>query len=310
MPWIKRNEIGGITVLSATRNSLSRDADSLVDTLRDLLQEGRNKIVVDLSGIGYIDSSGVGQLAQSFNIGSRLGGKVVFADPSSRIRHILRQLPVHPTVADAMAKFDVPRFELSCPVCQGLWRLLEKSIRDDEQACSECKSRFGLGATMTEIEATLAAGPSTMAIAVSHLWLRTYKEEQIFVELGDVCHIIAGRLDLYTSETIEKAWRLLPLPKRVLFSLRGPSAEFTSEGLKQVLNICNEWTEDARAVFERPPGKHFSAELDAALTSQPGLRSGGNADAALRQGGARAATLTVAVRRANDAASREGNIMA
>jgi anti-sigma B factor antagonist len=55
--------VGDVTVLALTGEMLLDDGDLVFRTkIHELVEQGRVKIVVDLSGVSYIDSSGIGML--------------------------------------------------------------------------------------------------------------------------------------------------------------------------------------------------------------------------------------------------------
>jgi anti-sigma B factor antagonist len=50
----------------ATSRSLGEGSLVLRETVKDLLEKGRKKILLNLADINYIDSSGVGELVSAF----------------------------------------------------------------------------------------------------------------------------------------------------------------------------------------------------------------------------------------------------
>jgi anti-sigma B factor antagonist len=60
---IVERHVGDVTVLALTGEMLLDDGDLVFRTkIHELVEQGRVKIVVDLSGVSYIDSSGIGML--------------------------------------------------------------------------------------------------------------------------------------------------------------------------------------------------------------------------------------------------------
>jgi anti-sigma B factor antagonist len=62
---------------------------SIRNTVRDLLQKGSKKIILNLGGISYIDSSGIGELVSSFTTSVNNGGRLVLLNLTSRIQQLL-----------------------------------------------------------------------------------------------------------------------------------------------------------------------------------------------------------------------------
>ena len=69
----------------------------LHDTLDELLAEGWKKILLNLSGISFIDSAGVGELVAGLRTAQRLGAAVKLLNASPKVQstlYIARLLPI------------------------------------------------------------------------------------------------------------------------------------------------------------------------------------------------------------------------
>jgi anti-sigma B factor antagonist len=62
----------------------------LGDTVRDLAKKGQKKIVLNLAGVSYVDSSGVGQLVGALTSARHQGGDTKLLKPSSNILLLLK----------------------------------------------------------------------------------------------------------------------------------------------------------------------------------------------------------------------------
>jgi anti-sigma B factor antagonist len=81
---IDERHVGDVTVLVLTGQMLLDDGDlAFGRRITDLLDRGRAKIVLDLYGVTYIDSSGVGMLAFQLKTVKQKGGdmKLVRLNP-------------------------------------------------------------------------------------------------------------------------------------------------------------------------------------------------------------------------------------
>jgi anti-sigma B factor antagonist len=68
---------------------LSRRAPSLSNPMKKLLAHGQCNLILNLSAVSYVDSSGLGQLITVWtSIGNR-GGKLILLRPSARVREQL-----------------------------------------------------------------------------------------------------------------------------------------------------------------------------------------------------------------------------
>ena len=79
--------------------------------IEELLDEGTRKILLNLSEMEYIDSSGLGDLVQSLKISSRSGASLRLLKPQDRVTKTLRltnllpMFSVYESEKDALAAF-------------------------------------------------------------------------------------------------------------------------------------------------------------------------------------------------------------
>ncbi|MBW3670287.1 MAG: STAS domain-containing protein [Acidobacteria bacterium] len=84
----------------------------LSQTVDELLAEGCRKILLNLTQIEYIDSSGLGELVQSFKVAKSLDADLKLLRPQERVRHTLQLsmlLPlfeIYDTEEEALASFN------------------------------------------------------------------------------------------------------------------------------------------------------------------------------------------------------------
>ena len=64
-------------------------AAELRDTISDAVASGRRRVVVDLSQIGFMDSSGLGALIGSLKVARAAGGDLRIAQPSDQVQMVL-----------------------------------------------------------------------------------------------------------------------------------------------------------------------------------------------------------------------------
>lgn len=97
--------VGRHTVVGAAGEIDVATAPALRDTLLGLLNRGAESLVVDLRGVTFLDSTGVGSLLRIHHRQGLLGGSVHFvADQPAVLRvldlmHLRRRLHVTPTIA-------------------------------------------------------------------------------------------------------------------------------------------------------------------------------------------------------------------
>ena len=62
---------------------------ALRDLVNDLLSDGRTKILLDLSRVPSIDSSGIGELVASLKVAEELDAQIKILQLSDGVRHVL-----------------------------------------------------------------------------------------------------------------------------------------------------------------------------------------------------------------------------
>ncbi|HVS14313.1 MAG TPA: STAS domain-containing protein [Thermoanaerobaculia bacterium] len=104
---------GDVTILSLEGRLVAGVGDvALRDAVNRVLGEGEQKILVDLSQVSHMDSSGVGELVATRRIAGRFGAKVKFVRGSNaveRVLHVSQILPLfsfYGSVEDALADFE------------------------------------------------------------------------------------------------------------------------------------------------------------------------------------------------------------
>jgi anti-sigma B factor antagonist len=70
-------QVGDVSVVDVTgRVTVGGGSNALRETLRELTSAGKNKILVNLSELSYIDSSGIGELVSAFKEVTHMGGQL------------------------------------------------------------------------------------------------------------------------------------------------------------------------------------------------------------------------------------------
>ena len=88
---LSTRQIGDVTVIDATgRITLGEGASTFRDTVRDLAAKGDKKILLNLSDVTYIDSSGIGELVSGFTTVTNHGGVLKLLGLSKRVKDLLQ----------------------------------------------------------------------------------------------------------------------------------------------------------------------------------------------------------------------------
>ena len=70
--------------------TLNQGGDVLLkDKIQSLLQQGHKKLVLDLGGVAYVDSAGLGQLVQIHSTTRTNGGSLRIANVTKKLKDLL-----------------------------------------------------------------------------------------------------------------------------------------------------------------------------------------------------------------------------
>jgi anti-sigma B factor antagonist len=93
MPSLSANqrEVGPVTIVDL-RGDIGLGAASLTlrRTIRDLIEGGRTKIVLNFSQVDSMDSAGVGELAGAYLPVKSKGGELKFLSPTKKVHRVLQ----------------------------------------------------------------------------------------------------------------------------------------------------------------------------------------------------------------------------
>src|SRR4029453_661526 len=74
---IQERVVGSVTVLDLNGKLVLGDGDTLLkDKVHSLVFQGRKQIILNLGGVAYVDSSGLGALVASSVTGKKNGGQI------------------------------------------------------------------------------------------------------------------------------------------------------------------------------------------------------------------------------------------
>ncbi|HYW67667.1 MAG TPA: STAS domain-containing protein [Candidatus Dormibacteraeota bacterium] len=84
-------EVGVITLVDLSgRIALGEGSALLRKTIRDLLDGGNNKILLNLGDVNYIDSSGIGELVSGFTAVRSRGGELKLLHLTKKVHDLLQ----------------------------------------------------------------------------------------------------------------------------------------------------------------------------------------------------------------------------
>lgn len=87
---IRERQAGDVTVLDMDgKITIGEGSVALRSAVRRLIEEGKKKILLNLSNVSYVDSSGIGELVSSFTTVQREGGQLKLLKLTQKIRDLL-----------------------------------------------------------------------------------------------------------------------------------------------------------------------------------------------------------------------------
>ncbi len=79
----------GIDVVTITGRLVAADAPEARENLKGIVEVGEGKLVVDLSGVSFIDSSGLSVLISAFKLIRAKGGRMLLSGISKNVQTLL-----------------------------------------------------------------------------------------------------------------------------------------------------------------------------------------------------------------------------
>ncbi len=84
-------EVGEISLIDLSgRIALGEGSALLRKTIRDLLESGHNRILLNLGDVNYIDSSGIGELVSGFTAVRSRGGELKLLHLTKKVHDLLQ----------------------------------------------------------------------------------------------------------------------------------------------------------------------------------------------------------------------------
>ena len=107
-------EVGGVTVIDMDgRITLGEGSNLLRDLIGEKLDSGHKKIVMNLAGINYMDSTGLGELVSGYRQVKSQGGELKLLNLNKKVSDLLQitklytVFDIHSDEAEAVASFHV-----------------------------------------------------------------------------------------------------------------------------------------------------------------------------------------------------------
>ena len=87
---IDERVVDGVTILDLKGKMTLGEGDELLkDKINSLIQQNKKKLLLNLEGVPYIDSAGLGEIVRTYTTVSRQGGKLKLLNLTKRIQDLL-----------------------------------------------------------------------------------------------------------------------------------------------------------------------------------------------------------------------------
>jgi anti-sigma B factor antagonist len=106
-----RQTDGGITVVAPTGRLDVAGAPALKDAIVELAKNGQPKVVIDMEGVSFVDSTGLGSVIAALKRIRNRQGELRLAAPNQQVRVVLelttldKVFPYFATLEEALAGF-------------------------------------------------------------------------------------------------------------------------------------------------------------------------------------------------------------
>src|SRR5277367_6321143 len=82
-------QVDGVTLVTITGSVMWAEAEALHELFRDLLAKGQKKLLLNLSDVKHLDSSGIGALAWAYVTIRKAGGELKMISLSKQVQYLM-----------------------------------------------------------------------------------------------------------------------------------------------------------------------------------------------------------------------------
>ncbi len=87
---IEERAVGDVMILDLKGKLTIGEGDELLkDKINSLIQQGHRKLLMNLEGVPYVDSAGLGEIVRTYTTVSRQGGSLKLLNLTKRIEDLL-----------------------------------------------------------------------------------------------------------------------------------------------------------------------------------------------------------------------------
>ncbi|HEY3195413.1 MAG TPA: STAS domain-containing protein [Candidatus Dormibacteraeota bacterium] len=106
-----RQTDNGVTVIAPSGRLDVAGAPALKEAVNEAVKSGQPRLVIDMEGVSFVDSSGLGSVVAALKLARNSSGDLRLAAPNQQVRVVLelttldRVFPYYATVEDALTDF-------------------------------------------------------------------------------------------------------------------------------------------------------------------------------------------------------------
>ncbi len=262
---IMERHVDNVTILDMSGLLIEPGDGTFRTTVDRLLQEGQQKVLLNMEGIRYINSPGIGELVSATARARNAGAMLKMFSLPRKVHDILQITKLY-TVwetfddeAAAIRSFLHEQLRCQCPLC-GYFAMpaLYGEKEWQPQTCANCRARFVVSSSESSPE----------EIVLVSLQIQSYQEEYIEVIVCRPPIIrIVGRLDLFSSSALRKAWNVVAAPRVVIVDL-GQITDIDEKGRAALFTLLANPGEGGRVVISV---EGISSEVRTLIPSGPSV---------------------------------------
>jgi len=88
---VHTRQAGNVAIIDlAGRITIDSAAGVIRDAIHQTVQSGQRNVLLNLGGVTYIDSAGLGELSSAYITVSRLGGRLKLLNPQAKVHGMLQ----------------------------------------------------------------------------------------------------------------------------------------------------------------------------------------------------------------------------
>ena len=243
---ISRRVVDDVTILDLCGDLTLPAGGILRGAVKDLLAQGRRKILLNFADVSHIDSAGNGEVVSVLTLIRNSGGSLKFVALGKRVQDLWQITKLYTVFeidhdeASALRMFSFSRYSI-CPSCRNVCMPPSLHPRRNDfscQICITCNAQF-----------KLMFGKLATRVPVEWFRAQTYEREYFEVLPGPPYEVkVTGRLNLFSSSALDKVWRAIPPPRRVIFNI-GSAMDIDAPGWEALLAFLEKKESSAKAVI-------------------------------------------------------------